>query len=120
MTVHLFKLDSHPNQIAVSKSDSFIDDGKFFLDFSRPIGKLRWFGVLNRWFGFTVCLLVPVVHQDQTLSELTIGIHRSDPRFAEMRAIWKAHYPSRKIPPTTEAGGIKIVADFAAQFPNDC
>lgn len=120
MTVNLFELDSHPNQIAVSKIDSFVVDGTFFLDFSRPIEIRWWFGVPNRWFGFAVGLLVPVIHQGEEQGGYVIGVHRSDPRFANLRALWKAHYPSRKTPPATVADGVKISADFATQFPNDC
>jgi len=119
MTVHLFELDNHPNQIAVSKIDSFVVDGAFFLDFSRPIKVRRWFGVPNHWFGFTVGLLVPVIHQGEQHGEYVIGVHRSDPRFADLRVLWKAHYPLSKTPPTIVADGIKIITDFATQFPND-
>ncbi|MDE2463250.1 MAG: hypothetical protein KGO02_06015 [Alphaproteobacteria bacterium] len=118
--MQLFELDDHPNQIAVSKTDSLVVDGVFFFDFSRPIEVHRWLGTLNRWLGFVVGMRVPVSHQGEQRGSLAIGIHRSDPRFADVRALWKAHYPSRKAPPTTVADGIKIIVDFAKQFPNDC
>jgi len=120
MKVRLFKLDSHPKQIAISKSELFVIDGSFFLDFSRPLKRLRWFGVLNRWFGHTASLLVPVIHQGQGNSELIIGIHRNDPHFSYVLALWETHYPSTVVPPTTMADGIKIVTDFAAQLPDNC
>jgi len=120
MTVHLRELENHPNQIAVSKIDSFVVDGAFFLDFSRPIEIYRWFGVPNRWFGFAVGLFVPVIHQGEQVGGFAISIHRSDPHFADVLALWKAHYPSRNTPPATVADGMTIVADFGRQFPNDC
>src|SRR3989344_2491034 len=119
MPVPLSELGSHPNQIAVSKIDSFVVEGTFFLDFSRPIKIRRWFGVPNRWFGFTVGLLVPVIHQGEEQGGYVIGVDRCDPRFADLRSLWKAHYPSKRTPPTTVADGINIIADFATQFPND-
>ena len=120
MTVQLFELEDHPNRIAVSKTDSFVDDGTFFLDFSRPIEKYRWFGVYNYCFGFTVGLAVPVIHQDEQHGEFSITIRRRDPCFAEVRTLWKAHYPTRNTPPSTKADGIKVVVDFARQFPDNC
>jgi hypothetical protein len=119
MTLRLFELPEHPHQIAASKTDSFVSDGAFFLDFSRQLEHLRWFGLHNRWLGLTVGLFVPVVHQGQDTGELVIGVQRTDPCFAQLRALWKAHYPSRRPPPTTAAEGFKVVVDFAAQFPED-
>lgn len=113
MKVHLFELPGHPNEIAVSKIDSPVVDGAFFLDFSRPIET-------RRRFGFLVNLLVPVIHQGEQQGGYVIGVHRNDPRFSDVRALWKARYPSRKTPPAAPADGIKIIADFATQFPNDC
>lgn len=119
MTLHLFEFPEYPSQVAASKTDSFVTDGVFFLDFSRPLEYLRWFGVQNRWLGFTVGLFVPVVHQGERSGNYVIGVHRNDPYFAELRTLWKARYPSVRIPPTTEADGLKIIADFVTQFPND-
>ena len=119
MTVNLFELDSHPNRVAVSKIDSFVVDGTFFLDFSRPIEVGRWFIVPNRWVGFGVSLLVPVVLQGEEHGGYVIGTDRTDPLFDNLRVLWKAHYPLREIPPSGMADGLKIIADFATQFPND-
>ena len=90
-----------------------------FFHFSRPLEHLRWFGVQNRWVGFTVALFVPVVHQGEHSGGYVIGVHRSDPYFADLRALWKAHYPSKRTLPATVADGLKIVADFSTQFPDD-
>jgi hypothetical protein len=120
MTLQFFELVTHPNQIAVSKIGSVAENGAFFLDFSRPIEILRWFVVPNRWFGLAIALFVPVIHQGQKQGEFVIGVHRSEPQFADLRALWKTHYPSSRTLPTTEADGFQIIADFAAQFPEDC
>jgi hypothetical protein len=74
----------------------------------------------NCWFGFAAGLLVPVIHQGEEQGGYVIGVDRSDPRSADLRTLRKAHYPLKRTPPTTVADGIKIIADFATQFPNDC
>lgn len=119
MATQLFQFNAYPNDIAVTKTE-FVSDGVFFLDFSRPLERLRWFGVLNRWFGFTAALSVPVVHQGEHQGGFVVGVHRSDPYFEKVLALWKARYPSKRNPPDTEADGLKIIADFATQFPDDC
>jgi hypothetical protein len=119
MALNLFELPEYPNQVAVSKIESFVTDGAFFLDFSRPLEQIRWFGVKNRWFGITIGLLVPVVHQCERSGGFVIGAHRGDPYFSELRALWKTRYPSEKIPPSKEADGLKLIADFATQFPSE-
>lgn len=119
MALQLIKLDAYPHETAVTKVGSLVTNGAFFLDFSRPLEHRRWFGVHNRWFGLTVALLVPVVHQREHIGGFVIGVHRGDPYFADLRALWKAHYPSKSTLPTTVADGLKIIADFATQFPDD-
>ena len=121
MAVQLFTHPDHPNRIAIRDTDSFVVDGTFFLDFTRPLEHRRnWFGMHNRFFGFPYGLLVPVVHQGESAGEYVVGVHWSDPRFAELRALWKRHYPAKKILPAAPAEGLKIIADFARQFPADC
>jgi len=119
MALQLIKLHAYPNQTAVTKVGSIVADGAFFLDFSRPLEHLRSFGIQNRWLGVAVGLFVPVVHQGEHTGRYVIGVHRSDPYFTDLRGFWKAHYPSKRTPLTTEADGLKIIADFATQFPDD-
>jgi hypothetical protein len=119
MSLQLFQLDGNPNEIAVTKVDSFVTDGAFFLDFSRRMERLRWFGVLNGWVGLTVALVVPVIHQTEHDGGFVIGVHRSDPYFAQLPALWKARYPSKRIAGTTVADSFKVVTDFAKHFPDD-
>jgi hypothetical protein len=122
----LFKLPDFPNEVAVSKTDQYMDGGAFLLDFSRPLKVNRWFGVSrrlgvrNRWIGIVTDVFVPVVHQGEAKGGYIIAIARSDPQFVKLRALLKEHYGWQKPPPTTPAGGLKIIADFATQFPNDC
>ncbi len=113
MTLRLFQFDAHPNEVAVTKVDSFVTDGVFFLDFSRPLE------VQRRRFGLADALFIPVVHLGEHKGGFVIGVHRSDPSFPQLRALWKERHPSQRSPPTTVADGLKIIADFATQFPDD-
>ncbi len=126
MKVTLFKVAEHPDRTAISKIDGFVVGGAFLLDFSRPLDILRWFGVsnsrlglFNRWLGYAVGLGVPVIHQGEQEGGYVVSVDRSDPYFEDLRALWKAHYPSKATPLSTEANGLKIIADFANQFPDD-
>lgn len=121
MALQLIKLPAFPseNEIAVTKVDGVIPDGTFFLDFSRPLERLRWLGVHNRWIGFTSGIFVPVVHQGEDNGGFVIGVSSGEPYFTDLQVLWKKHYPAKRSPPTTKADGLKIVADFATQFPED-
>jgi hypothetical protein len=119
MALQLIKLHAHPSETAVTKIGSVVTDGAFFLDFSRPLERIRWLGVRNRWIGFTVGLLVPVVHQGEAAGGYVIGVTPTDPYFTDLQKLWKANYPSKRTPPARAADGLRIIADFAAQFPDD-
>jgi hypothetical protein len=119
MALQLITLHARPNEVAVTKVGGVVTDGAFFLDFSRPLEHIRWFGVRNRWLGLTVGLMVPVVHQGERSGGYVISVHRSDPYFADVRRLWKERYPSKRTPPTMETDGLNIIADFARQFPED-
>jgi hypothetical protein len=120
MALRLFDLPGHPHQVAASDTDSFVPGGTFFLDFSRPLEHRRWFGVANRWIGIPLAVFMPVVHEGERNGGYVVGVQRSDPNFALVRALWKERYPSKRPSPSTEADGLKIIADFAAQFPDHC
>lgn len=118
MATQLFQFSENPIDIAITKTE-FISGGLYFLDFSRPLERFRWFGVLNRWFGFTDTLIVPVVHQGENHGDFVVGVHRSDPYFKNVLVLWKAHYPSKRNSPETEADVLKRIVDFGTQFPSD-
>jgi hypothetical protein len=125
MPAQFVTLPDHPNEIAVTKIGSCIVDGAFFLDFSRPLTRARWFGVrkfgvLYRWFGKTVGLRVPIVHEGEQRGAFLIGVYRDDPYFEDVLALWKARYPSSRPPPTTVANEMLVLAHFATQFPEQC
>jgi hypothetical protein len=119
MATGLIKLHPFPNEIAVTKTGVVVTDGAFLLDFSRPLQHVRWLGVVNRWLGFTVGVFVPVVHQGEEVGSFVIGVERSDPSFADLLTLWRSRYPSKRTKPTNVADGLKVVADFEKQFPED-
>jgi hypothetical protein len=119
MATGRIKLHPFPNEIAITKVGTVVTGGAFFLDFSRPLQHVRWLGVLNRWLGFTVGVFVPVVHQGEEVGSFTIGVERSDPNFADLHALWRLHYPSKRAAPTKVADGLRVIADFEKQFPED-
>jgi hypothetical protein len=119
MAVKLFSLGEFPDRIAVSKLEQYIEGGVFFLDFSRRLQIIRELFGRALPFGVAIGLFVPVVHQGESHGGYVISVHNSDPAFKVVRQLWKQHYPR---PQTTRSGiadGLKIISDFATQFPDD-
>lgn len=119
MATGFIKLLPFPNGIAVTKIDAVVTNGAFLLDFSRPLQHVRWLVILNRWLGTTVGLFVPVVHQGEEVGSFVVAVKRSDPSFADVLTLWGSRYPSTTTPPTKLADGLKVIADFHKQFPED-
>ena len=117
MALQLFELPQFPGRVAATEVASFAPEGVFFLDFSRPLETHRWLGVRNRWVGLPVAVFVPVVHQGEASGRYVVGVDRSNPYFAQVRALWQQRYPSKSESPLASADHLKIVADFANQFP---
>ena len=120
MALQLFGFHGRPHDFAVTKADVPLEDCVFLLDFSRPLGKRRWLGVLNKWVGFTVGLLVPVVHQAEQSGGYVFSVRRGEPYFVDIPDLWKKHYGLKRTQVATPAGGLDIIADFARHFPEDC
>ncbi len=114
MALQLLRLDSHPHEIAVSKVASAVPGGAFFLDFTRPLERERFLG-----FGPTLGLFVPVVHQEEQERRYVVSLRRSAPYLTDIQALWKQRHPSERSRPLALAEGLKVIADFAAQFPED-
>jgi len=127
MTVLLYELSSHPGEVGISKIDPPVVGGAFFLDFGRPLQLInrKCFGISNKWVGNVTELAVPVVHQlgvpvvheGVRASEFLVYMHRTDPRFSDIRALWRKRHPSNLTAPSVADAGFKIVVDFAVQFP---
>ena len=120
MALQLFGFHDRPHDFAVTKAGVPLEDCVFLLDFTRPLEKLRWLGVRNKYVGFTVGLFVPVVHQAEQSGGYVISVHRSESYFVDIAGLWKKHYGSKRTLLASSAGELEIIADFARHFPEDC
>ena len=120
MALTLVAFDDPPSRFAATKVGATVPSGRFFLDFTRKLEVIRWLGVRNRYIGPAVGLLVPVVHEAEKLGGFVISLSVGDPYFPDLRKLWKIHFPSSPAAVPQEADGLKIIADFATQFPDDC
>ena len=118
MATVLVQFPERPDDFAISETGTFVEDGVFYLDFSRPLKRLRWFGVPTEFFGITTALFVPVVHQAEKTGAFVVGIGVADPYFKNIVDLWKTRYPLERMSPAERADGLKIIADFATQFPS--
>jgi len=127
MALTIYALRDYPNDFPVTKIDVPWEDCAFFLDFSRPLERLRWLGVLNKWVGITTWLLVPIIHSSEEVpSGLVIGVGAADPYFKDVQKLWKKHYGSNYgarrglVTELSEQWGtLQIIADFGRHFPVD-
>ena len=113
MPLQLIRLDSHPHEVAATKT-SVVLDGAFFLDFTRPLERQRWLGI-----GPTLALFVPVVHQSEGTGGYVFSLRRGAPYFEDIQTLWKQRHPSKRSENPASADGLKVIADFAIQFPKD-
>jgi hypothetical protein len=120
MALQLFGFHTHPSAFAVTKASVPLEDCVFLLDFSRPLERLRWLGVHNKWVGVTVGLLVPVVHQAEQSGGYVFAMRRGEPYFLDIQDLWRKHRGSQRTMAVPPVGGLQIVADFANHFPEDC
>jgi hypothetical protein len=114
----LLQLGAHPDEIAATKLEHCLPDGAFFLDFSRPLVRQRFCGVWNRWVGTTLALQVPVIHEGQSVGRHAIVVDRVDPYFKELQRLWQQRHPLTRRSPRRVVDGLRVEADFAAQFPD--
>ena len=120
MALTLFGFQGRPHDFAVTKADLPLEECVFLLDFSRPLGKHRWFGKYNRWIGVTMGLFVPVVHQAEEKGEFVISIRYDEAYFRDVKKLWKQHYKQARSLVAPPVGGLEVVADFGRHFPEDC
>jgi hypothetical protein len=119
MALTLFGFRDRPDDFAATKVGATLEECPFLLDFARPLERVRWLGVANRWVGITLGLLVPVIHQGQDESEAVIGVHRGQPYFADIPKLWREHRGARRTIRSEPVDGLQIIADFATHFPED-
>lgn len=120
MSLTLYGFHEFPNDFAVTKIDAGLDDCSFLLDFSRPLQRSRWLGIVNRWVGPTISLGVPVVHHAEQEGSFVIYVGRSDPYFRDIQTLWKKHSGTKRRTVGASAGGLEIAADFGRHFPDGC
>jgi hypothetical protein len=119
MPLLLLQLAAHPEEIAATKIDRCLPDGAFFLDFCRPLVRQRFCGVWNRWIGTTMALHVPLIHEGEAAGRRVIAVERVDPYYKELQRLWQERHPLTRRPPQRAIDGLRVDADFAAQFPDD-
>ena len=119
MTITLFNLEEFPNRVAISKAKDYQVNGTFFLDFSKELQVIRWFGKVNNKFGIAVGLLVPVIHQGENIGGYQVSCHVNDEPYKTIKQLWKSNYPTSNPIVEKEADGLNIIADFANQFESD-
>ena len=120
MPITLVAFDDPPTRFAVTKVGATVPDGRFFLDFTRKLEVIRWFGLRNKFIGPAVALLVPVIHEGEMSGGYVIGVSVGNPYFKDLHNLWRARFPSSPVSVSREADGLKTIADFAAHFPEDC
>jgi len=120
MSLTLFAFHDRPHDFAVTKAGAALEDCAFLLDFTRPLERIRWLGITNRWLGIAVGLLVPVVHQGQDKGEFVISVRRGQPYFEDILKLWREHSGARRTIRSEPVDGLDIVADFGRHFPQDC
>ncbi len=119
MPLLLMKLGAHPEEIAATQRGECLEGGAFFLDFTRPLRRERWFLVWNGRIGPVLALHVPVIHQGEAVGRRSIAVERADPYFRELQRLWATRHPARRGMPAVTIDEAQMAADFAAQFPDD-
>lgn len=120
MPLALFGFEDRPHDIGVSKTCGAPGECVFLLDFSRPLEKIRWFGLRNSVLGPTVALLVPVVHLSEKIGGFVFGVTRGERYFEDIPNLWRKHQASQHVLPGEPADGLQVVAEFGRHFPEDC
>ncbi len=120
MPLQIFGFHEHPSDFAVTKLDVSLEECAFLLDFARPLVRIRWLGIINRWLGLTIALEVPIVHLGEKSGGYVIGVRRSDPYYPDIPKLWKKHAGSKRTISLPSVAGLEIVADFGMHFAEDC
>ena len=120
MPIKIFTYPGFPSDIGITKIDVPPKECAFFLDFQRPLEKLRWFGVPNKWIGPAIFFLVPVAHASERSGRLVIGIKRNEPYFMDIQRLWREHRSVVREMIVETEDDLRIIADFGTHFPEDC
>jgi hypothetical protein len=120
MSLTLFGFRERPHDFAATKTGATLEECTFLLDFKRPLERIRWFVVRNRWVGITVGLHVPVVHLGEIDGGYVIRLKRGEPYFEAIPMLWNRHYGTARTTRSETVGPLEIVADFGRHFTEDC
>ncbi len=66
-----------------------------------------------------MALYVPVIHEGEAAGRSVIAVDRVDPYFKELQRLWQERHPLTRSAPQHVIDGLRVEADFAAQFPDD-
>jgi hypothetical protein len=119
MPLTIYGIHNYPHDFLVTKVDAPLEQCAFLLDFGREIERVRWLLVRNSWIGFTVGLIVPVIHLSERKGGFVIGVSRGEPYFGDIPKLWRQHAGASSSRTITEADGLEVVGDFGRHFPND-
>ena len=107
--VQLFEIVGFPGRIGISRANLSVNNGAFFLDFTRPLVKRGWY--------IMATLDVPVIHLGEAVGSRIVRVRRREPHFEDLVALWAVYYPgpshSTPSPRTTN----QIAVEFNAHFP---
>ena len=120
MSLTIYGIHNYPHDFLVTEVDAPLEQCAFLLDFGRKLERVRWLFGRNKWFGFTVGLLVPVVHLSEQKGGYVIGVSQGEPYFSDIPKLWKQHSGISSTRTITEADGLEVIVDFGRHFPNDC
>ncbi|MEZ0232564.1 MAG: hypothetical protein ACAH12_06970 [Methylophilaceae bacterium] len=120
MSLTIYGVNNYPHDFLVTKVGAPLEQCAFLLDFGRELEKVRWLFGNNRWVGFTVGLLVPVIHLGERKGGFLIGLSLGEPYFTDIPKLWKQHSGTSSSRTITENDGLGVAADFGRHFPSDC
>ena len=120
MPITLVAFNDPPTRFAITKVGATVPDKPQSSDAERKKIVIRWFGLRNRYVGPAVALLVPLIHEAEVSGGYVIGVTAGDPYFQDLRNLWKMRFSAHPVMVPHEADGLKIIGDFARQFPEDC
>ncbi len=120
MPLTLFGFHDRPHDFAATKTRATLEECKFFLDFSRSLETIRWFGVRNRWIGIKVGMLVPVVHTGEVDGRYVISLNRGELYFEAIPMLWNRHYGIARTTRSETVDHVEIAGDFEWHFSEDC
>ncbi len=120
MSITIYGIHNYPHDFLVTEINAPLEQCAFLLDFGRKLERVRWLFGRNKWVGFTVGLIVPIVHLSESKGGYAIGVNLGEPYFADIQNLWKQHSGAISSRTITKIDGLEVITDFAKHFPNYC